>query len=385
MRQSPDRTVEITIPFCRPDFDDAERRAIELAMQSGRLHGGGAINRQCEEFLENVTGCDRAFITPSCTAALEMMPLALDLKPGDEVIMPSFTFVSTANAFALRGVVPVFVDIDGRTFNITPSNARAAITPKTRAIMVVHYGGVGCDMEAFESICQDHNLVLLEDAAQAIGAYWNDRHLGSFGSMGAISFHHTKNVTCGEGGALLVNDPELVLTNEFIREKGTDRTEFLRGNVGKYEWKRLGSSYLMSEVTAAVLSVQLARETELTRSRLAVWRRYDDSLSSIVPITTPYIPPQARHNGHVYSICFETTELRAKCAEFLRCKGIIAAPHYVPLHLTPAGLKYGYAVGAMQETLRVSSTQLRLPLYSSMTHAEQDKVIESLISFIDSI
>ncbi len=373
---------DIIIPFCKPSYGAAELAAIEIAIQSGCLHGGGSMNKQCETLLEASLECNRALITPSCTAALEMMALALDLQPGDEIIMPSFTFVSTANAFALRGAVPVFVDINANTFNIDPDKARAAITPKTRAIMIVHYGGVGCDMLAFEALCQEHNLTLLEDAAQAIGASWNNRPLGSFGAMSAFSFHHTKNITCGEGGALVVNDSTLVQANEIIREKGTDRNDFLKGNVKKYQWKRLGSSYLLSELAAAVLSEQLLNEAHLTQSRLAVWQRYEDRLSSINSIQTSYIPPQAQHNGHIYSILFKNNRLRNNCADYMRQKGIIAAPHYVPLHLTPAGRQFGYTHGDMIETMRVSDTQLRLPIYSSMTITEQDQVIQTLIDFL---
>ncbi len=370
------------IPFCKPDYKGGERAALDLAFASGSLEGGGVRNRHCEKILEQSTGCHRALLTPSCTAALEMMALALDLQPGDEVIMPSFTFVSTANAIALRGSVPIYVDIDPRTFNLDPVLAKAAITPKTRAIMLVHYGGVGCDMEAFTSLCQDHGLMLLEDAAQAIGASWSGKPLGSFGALAAISFHHTKNISCGEGGALLINDHSLVRICEFIRDKGTDRSDFLKGHVGKYEWQRLGSSYLLGELPAALLSAQLAREGELTATRLAAWHRYDEMLAPVNSIATPQIPAEAGHNGHIYNIRLKTADLRNECAAFMRQRGIAASPHYVPLHLAPAGRKYGRTHGSLENTVRVCETQLRLPIYSSISNEEQRRVVETLLEFL---
>ncbi len=372
----------IRIPFCRPDYGKQERAAFEEAIAGGRLEGGGVQTQACEAILQDMTGAKRVLITPSCTAALEMMALALELGPGDEVIMPAFTFVSTANAFALRGATPVFVDIDPLTMNLDIEAVRAAITPKTRAIMVVHYAGVGCEMEAFETLCAEHELVLLEDAAQAVGAYWNGKALGSFGSMAAFSFHHTKNITCGEGGALLINQNDLIKPSEFIRDKGTDRADFLRGQVSKYEWRSLGSSYLLSELAAAVLLGQLQREAALTQARMQIWQSYDAHFGRSNSIRTPHIPTAATHNAHIYAIRFENQTLRDACIAFLRKNGIIAAPHYVALHLTPAGKQFGRASGPMKHTIDAAQTLLRLPLYSAMGEEEVTLVIESLSAFL---
>lgn len=373
----------IQIPFCKPDYGNLEREAIEEAILSGNLEGGGAMTALCADLISSEVGCDRTLITPSCTAALEMMALALDLEPGDEIIMPSFTFVSTANAFALRGGVPVFVDIDPETLNIDPDCMEAAITDRTRAVVVVHYAGVGCDMDRLLDICSHRKITLLEDAAQACGASWSGRPLGSFGAMGAFSFHHTKNVTCGEGGALMINDAAFVRPCEIIQDKGTDRSDFLRGIVRKYEWQSLGSSYLLSEVSAAVLSAQLKREKALTRDRLALWNRYHDAFKNRAKIWTPNIPKKARHNGHIYPICFQTQAERSACILALREKGIVAAPHYVPLHLTPAGQSMGRAHGDMSHTIRVTETLMRLPIYSSMETAQQSVVISAVAQFLD--
>jgi dTDP-4-amino-4,6-dideoxygalactose transaminase len=382
MEKRPHPPAPIRVPFCRPDFGLEERRFFEDAIAGGRLEGGGEQTLACEAVLQEQTGAKRALITPSCTAALEMMALALDLGPGDEVIMPSFTFVSTANAFALRGAIPVFADIDPLTMNLDPEAARAAITPNTKAIMVVHYAGVGCDMEAFDALCKAHGLHLLEDAAQAVGASWNQKPLGSFGTMAAFSFHHTKNVTCGEGGALLVNDPAQVKQCEFIRDKGTDRADFLRGQVSKYEWRVLGSSYLLSELAAGVLLGQLRREKKLTEARMKIWHGYDARFGRLNALRTPQIPTAASHNAHIYGIRFADMATRDACNSFMRERGIITAPHYVPLHLTPAGQKFGRASGKLPHTIDAAQTLLRLPLYSAMSQDEFTLVVDGLSAFL---
>ncbi len=372
----------IRVPFCRPDYGQRERLAFEDAIAGGRLEGGGPQTQACEELLQTGTGAERVLITPSCTAALEMMALALELGSGHEVIVPAFTFVSTANAFALRGATPVFADIDPLTMNLDVEAARLAITPRTRAIMLVHYAGVGCEMEAFLALCAEHDLVLLEDAAQAVGARWNDKALGSFGAMGALSFHHTKNVTCGEGGALLVNTPDMIKPAEFIRDKGTDRADFLRGHVNKYEWRVLGSSYLLSELAAAVLLGQLQRIKELTSARMRIWREYDQHFGQINSLRTPHIPKAATHNAHIYGIRFANRALRDACDIYMRSKGVMTAPHYVPLHLTPAGKTFGRASGELPHTIDATQTLLRLPLYSTMSDDEMKLVIETLKDFL---
>ena len=276
-------------------------------------------------------------------------------------------------------------EIDPHTFNLDLSAARAAITPKTRAIMLVHYGGVGCDMDGFVALCKEHNIVLLEDAAQAIGATWDGKPLGSFGAMSGFSFHHTKNVTCGEGGALLVNDPALVGTSEIIRDKGTDRSDFLKRTVTKYQWQKLGSSYQLSELASAVLSEQLLRTDEINGLRMKIWQAYDAALSPLNSLQTPHIPAKAGHNAHIYSVLFKSKDKRDRCAAFMRSVGIVAAPHYVPLHSTPGGLKYGRAHGDLSVTDRVADTQLRLPLYATMSKSEQEMVITTLLEFLEII
>jgi len=373
----------VTIPFCKPDFGTVERTYLERVMQCGKLEGGGEFNRANEAWLESNCQCSRAMITPSCTAALEMMTLIFDIQPGDEVIMPGFTFVSTANAVALRGGVPVFVDIDPVTLNIDPAKAEAAISSRTRAIMVVHYAGVGCDLGAFLDICERHDLLLLEDAAQGVGAKWDGRPLGSFGSLGALSFHHTKNITCGEGGALLINDAKLAAVAEKVQDKGTDRAEFRRGTRAKYEWMTLGSSFLLSELAAGVLLAQLEAAESRTLQRLKVWNRYDVEFSGLSEILTPQIPDQAEHNGHIYHLRLPSFELREALVAYCRQAGIVAASHYVPLHDTPGGRKFGKASGSMQQTTLASDTLIRLPIYNNMTDEEQDFVISHVSKFLD--
>ena len=372
-----------SIPFCRPKFGDVERAYIERAMTGGRLEGGGEFNRACEQLLENQIGCARAMITPSCTAALEMMALMLDIQPGEEVIMPSFTFVSSANAIALRGGVPVFVDVDPATMNLDPAFAEAAITPKTRAIMTVHYAGVGCDMSAFTELCDQNDIVLLEDAAQAIGASWQGRALGSFGQMGAFSFHHTKNISCGEGGALTINDEAFAPIAEKVQDKGTDRADFRRGIQSKYEWLTLGSSFLLSELTAGVLLAQLESVEELTSRRLELWHTYDAAFRDRGDIRTPEIPLEAQHNGHIYHFRLPNRELRDALVAHCRGAGIIAPSHYVPLNDTVGGRKFGRASGSSQNTVECSETLIRMPIYNEMTSDEQDFVISHVSDFLD--
>lgn len=373
---------KIIIPFCKPDYTFEEKQAADEALNFGKLEGGGKFTKRCESLLENNNACNKALIVPSCTAALEMIALALELKPGDEIIMPSFTFVSTANAFALRGAIPVFVDIDEDTLNIDPTLVEAAITDKTRAIMVVHYAGVACDMSRLKELSKRYKLTLLEDAAQGIHAYWKDEALGSIGTFGAFSFHHTKNISCGEGGALLINDPAYIRQSNIIRDKGTNRPDFLEGTVSKYEWQNLGSSYLLSELSSAVLSAQLKRVQELTKSRLTLWHNYLGETQSLQDVRAPKIPDYAKHNAHIFHLRLPTLESRNSLVYFMRERGVVAAPHYVPLHLTPGGKRLGRASGNLENTIEASNSLIRLPLYSSMTEDEQSVVIDQLNSFM---
>lgn len=310
--------------------------------------------------------------------------MALDITAADEVIMPAYTFVSTANAIALRGGTPVFVDVDPETLNIDTTKIEAAITAKTKAILVVHYAGVSCDMDALVALCEEHKVVLLEDAAQALSSSWKGKPLGSFGTFGAVSFHHTKNVTCGEGGALLINDSAYVSTCEIIQDKGTDRAKFLRGDINKYEWHSLGSSFLLSELAAAVLASQLNRAEELKRKRIKVWQRYHQCFGQLKHVRTPRISEHSDHNAHIYHLRLPTAALMLALKNYCADNGIIVAPHYVPLHETTGGQDFGRHVGTMTHTCEAAATLLRLPLFASMTAVEQDHVLETVMRFFNS-
>jgi len=297
-----------------------------------------------------------------------MCAILIDIKPGDEVILPSYTFVSTANAFVLRGAVPVFVDIDPFTLNISPKEIQSAITAKTKAVVVVHYAGKACDMRIIMSICQSHNIYLIEDAAQAILSYSSDceKYLGTIGHLGCLSFHETKNIICGEGGALLVNDSNLIERAQIIQEKGTDRTKFLLGFVDKYTWRELGSSYYPSEITAAFLYAQLEEAHRIILQRKSIWKRYHEALSSMKPskFLLPYEDySTATNNAHIYYLLAETADARRMFIEYLKCLGIMAVFHYVPLHASYAGQKYGRTHGSLNVTQTISDTLIRLPLW----------------------
>lgn len=347
-----------------------------------RLSGDGRFTRQCHEWLEEKTRTARALLTHSCTAALEMSALLLDIKPGDEIIMPSYTFVSTANAFVLRGGIPVFVDIREDTFNLDEQQIEAAITPRTRAIVPVHYAGVACEMDTIMAIADRHQLAVIEDAAQGVGASYRGKALGSIGTLGAYSFHETKNIIAGEGGALLVNDQNLVLRAEMIREKGTDRARFFRGEVDKYTWREIGSSYLPSELIAAFLWAQLEEEEAINRARLQVWNNYHAAFSKLEAagrLRRPIVPDECKHNGHMYYILLPEARQREVVLHALAEAGIQATFHYVPLHSSPAGRKFGHFHGALTVTDGISQRIVRLPLSPNLTHDEQCRVINTLI------
>lgn len=365
------------VPFCLPDYVGTEVQNLQAAIAHGRLEGGGPFTRSCEAMLADITCSTAAMVVPSCTAALEMIALLLDIGPGDEVIMPDYTFVSTANAIALRGGVPVFVDIDPSTLNIDPDAAESAITSRTKALLPVHYAGVPCDMDRLGALSAEYGIALVEDAAQALGSSWNGRPAGGMGAMGAVSFHHTKNVTCGEGGALLINDAALVRPAEHIRDKGTDRAEFLRGDVQKYEWRVLGSSYLLSELAAAVLEAQLCRMETLLTKRMALWQAYEAVLGPIPDVRTPQVPPRATHNAHIYHLRLPDRGHRDAFIAAMGTAGVTVAPHYVPLHATPGGRRYGRAHGSMSVTFDAADTLVRLPLFSAMSQAEHAHVLEA--------
>jgi dTDP-4-amino-4,6-dideoxygalactose transaminase len=348
------------------------------AIASRRLSGDGPFTSRCQKLLESGLPASKVLLTPSCTAALEMAALLLNLGPGDEVIMPSFTFVSSANAFALRGATIVFVDVDPRTMNLDPGCVRAAITPRTRAIVPVHYAGVGCDMDALLELAHQAGLAIVEDAAQAIGASYKGRALGTIGDIGCISFHDTKNLHCGEGGALVINNPALVHRAEIVREKGTNRANFMRGEVDKYTWVDIGSSFLPSELNAAFLLAQLEELDAMTGTRLKMWRRYAASLGNS-GLELPDPPDHCAHNGHIFWVKAKDETERNSLIEKLRTEGIQAPFHYVPLHSTGPGRSAGRFEGQDRVTTRDAGRLLRLPLHLSLTEADQEKVIETLV------
>ena len=354
------------IRFNKPYMTGRELEYIVQAQVEGHLSGDGPFTRRCHAWLEQRIGCRKALLTHSCTGALEMAAVLLDLQPGDEVIMPSFTFVSTANAFVLRGAVPVFVDIRADTLNLDESLVEAAITPRTRAICVVHYAGVGCEMDAIMSIAERHDLFVVEDAAQGILSTYKGRPLGSIGHFGALSFHETKNVICGEGGALLINDERFVERAEIIREKGTNRSKFFRGQVDKYTWVDLGSSWLPGELNAAFLAAQLEQADEITARRLEIWHRYFDwakRFEETGAVRRPIIPGHCANNAHMFYLLLRNLEHRTAFIARLRENGIMAVFHYIPLHSAPAGLRFGRASGELPVTDDVSDRLVRLPLW----------------------
>ncbi|KJC36678.1 TDP-4-oxo-6-deoxy-D-glucose aminotransferase [Bradyrhizobium sp. LTSP885] len=345
------------------------------------LSGDGSFTRRCHQWIEQQTGCARALLTHSCSSALDMTALLLDIAAGDEIIMPSYTFVSTANAFVLRGGVPVFVDIREDTLNLDERLIEAAITPRTRAIVPVHYAGVACEMDAIMAIARRHNLAVVEDAAQGVTAFYKGRALGAIGDLGSFSFHETKNVIAGEGGALLVNDPALVRRAEIIREKGTDRASFFRGEVDKYTWQDVGSSYLPSEINAAFLWAQLEEAERITRERLALWQRYHSGLEDLERrslLRRPIVPADCRHNGHLYYVLLAPGIDRQTVLQKLKDNGVNSVFHYVPLHSSPAGQRFGRAHGDLPLTTSLSERLIRLPMWIGLTESQQQRVCELL-------
>lgn len=354
------------IRFNRPYMTGQELDLIREAHQNGHLSGDGPFTRRCHTWLREHTGAASALLTHSCTAALEMAALLLRLEPGDEVIMPSFTFVSTASAFALRGAVPVFVDVRADTFNIDENLIEAAITSRTKAICVVHYAGVSCEMDAILEIAGRHGLRVIEDAAQAIMSTYKGRALGTIGDLGAFSFHETKNVISGEGGALLCRDETFVEEAEVIREKGTNRSRFFRGQVDKYTWVDVGSSYLPGEITAAFLAAQLEAASDITARRLSIWHTYHawaEGHEKAGLIRRPVVPDYCEHNAHMYYILLPSLDARTRFIAALRQRDVQAVFHYIPLHSSPAGEKTGRSHGSMKITDDVSDRLVRMPLW----------------------
>ncbi|WP_042222208.1 dTDP-4-amino-4,6-dideoxygalactose transaminase [Oceanobacillus manasiensis] len=374
------------IPFNIPCVTGKESVAIQQAITAQNLSGNGSFGKKSCTWLENNLACERAMLTPSCTAALEMTAILADIGPGDEVIMPSYTFVSTANAFALRGAAIRFVDIEPTTMNIDPAAVEAAITEKTKAIMVVHYAGVSCEMELLLQVAEEHGIYLIEDAAQGLMSTYKGKALGTIGHMGTISFHETKNYTCGEGGALLINDPQLIERAEILQEKGTNRSQFIRGQVDKYTWRDIGSSYLLSELNAAYLSVQLDHAEEINEQRLTRWNQYNTELKPLMEdgkLVLPHIPEDFAHNAHMFYIKTDSEETRNELMDYLRSQEIMAVSHYVPLHSSVAGKKYGKFIGEDRYTTTESAKLLRLPLYYGLKEEDVAYVVKAIQQFFD--
>lgn len=371
------------IPFNRPRLVGDEHTYIDQALMSGKLSGNGPFAQRCAEDLKRRLGASRVLITPSCTAALEMAGILADLGPGDEVILPTFTFVSAANAIALWGSVPVFVDSLPDTLNVDPDAVAKAITPRTKAIVVVHYGGVACEMERLRELADEHGLILIEDAAHSLPGSWNGRPLGSIGHFATFSFHETKNVHCGEGGALAINDPEMVTRAEIVQEKGTDRSRFFRGEVDKYTWQDIGSSYLLSEVCTAFLWAQLEKLDEITAERRGVWARYHRAMEPLEEeglLRRPVVPEGCEHSGHLYYLLMKSERDRDELIGQLAEDGVKSVFHYVPLHDSPAGSRFGRTAGPVDVAVSASSRLLRLPLWSGMGEEAVSRVIDSAVT-----
>ena len=373
------------IPFNRPFVTGRESAYIEEAISNMRLSGAGPFTRRCQQRLAELVGCNRVLLTHSGTAALEMAAILADIQPGDEIIMPSFTFVSTANAFVLRGGIPVFVDIRPDTLNLDESKIEAAITSRTRAIVPVHYAGVACEMEAILEIGSKHGLRVIEDAAQGILSWYRNRPLGSFGACAALSFHETKNIMSGEGGALLINEVAWLERAEILWEKGTNRNQFFRGEVDKYTWVDIGSSFLMSDLVAAFLYAQIEQVEAITAARLDIWSRYQAAFAALEAeglARRPLVPAHCRQNGHIYPLLVADLATRNSLIEALKAAGVQAVFHYVPLHASPAGRKFGRPAGDLAETVRVSECLLRLPLWIGMTDGEIAAVAGAISHFL---
>lgn len=372
---------EMKIPFNKPYMTGKELDYITRAHANLHLAGDGEFTKNCHDWLEKRTGSLKALLTHSCTAALEMAAILADIQPGDEIIMPSYTFVSTANAFVLRGGIPVFVDIREDTLNLDEALIEAAITPRTKVIVPVHYAGVACEMDTIMSIAKQHNLMVVEDAAQGVMASYKGRTLGSIGDLGAYSFHETKNVISGEGGALLVNNSALAFRAEIIREKGTDRSRFFREEVDKYTWQEVGSSFLPGELIAAFLSAQLGEADRITQERLKIWQHYHELLEPYESkgiLRRPIVPEGCQHNAHMYYILLAPGIDRQQILSGLKHNDINSVFHYVPLHSSPGGLRYGRVNGSIANTNTLSERLLRLPLWLGLTEQQQRKIVKVL-------
>lgn len=369
------------IPFTKVSITEIEKNNMKEALENSKICGDGKFTKKCNGWFKENCNINNFLLTTSGTHALELAALLAELKEGDEVILPSYTFVSTADAILLRGAKPVFVDIDKRTFNIDANLIEEKITDKTKAIFPVHYAGVSCDMDKIMGIAKKHNLLVVEDAAQGVLAYYKDRPLGTIGDYGCFSFHETKNYVMGEGGAIIVKDHKKFEEAEIIREKGTNRSQFIRGDVDKYTWHKVGSSYLPSDILAALLYGQLTRADEIMEKRMRIWNYYNENLEDLEKqgkLVRPFIPSYAKHNAHMYYIVLPTEKIRNELMDKLKQKGIAATFHYIPLHTSPMGITLGCKEGDLPVTEEYAGRLLRLPLYADMTKEENKEVIDKI-------
>ena len=372
------------IPFNKVSLTGKELEYIQQAIESMHISGDGLFTKQCHTLLCQVLGVPKSLLTTSCTHALEMSAILLDIEPGDEVIFPSFTFVSTVNAFVLRGAKPVFVDVRRDTLNLDESLVERLITPKTRAIVPVHYAGVGCEMDAISAIAQRHHLKIVEDNAHGLFGKYRGRKLGTFGELATLSFHETKNISCGEGGALIINDPSFIERAEIIREKGTNRSRFFRGQVDKYSWVDIGSSYLPSEVLAAILLAQLESRTAIQQKRKEIWESYANHLKDwgeLNGVRLPIIPEYCEQPYHMFYLLMPALDIRTRFIEWMKSRGILCVFHYLPLHLSKMGISFGGKSGDCPVTEDISDRLVRLPFYYDLSASEQQLVIERILSF----
>ena len=372
------------IPFNPPSIVGREQQYLRAVLKNKKLSGDGLFSGKCQSWLEQKLGCQKVLLVPSGTAALEMAAILADIRAGDEAIMPSYTFSSTTNAFVLRGAKIVFVDIRPDTLNIDENLIEKAITKKTKAIVPVHYAGVGCEMEKILALAKKYHLLVIEDAAQGILAKYKGRHLGTIGDIGCFSFHETKNIACGEGGALMLNNAKFIKRAEIIREKGTNRSRFLRGEIDKYSWVDIGSSYLLSELDAAFLYAQLEKASQITLKRLESWNLYHTLLQPLAKkglVELPDIPADCQSNAHIFYLKVQNLQVRSKLMNYLKKMGIISTSHYIPLHSSLAGRKYGRFCGKDKWTTKESERLLRLPMYNTLRAKDIKKVVQSIEGF----
>jgi len=372
------------IPFNRAYIAKNQLEYINKALKNNHISGDGPFTKECHEMLESQLDVEKVLLTTNCTHALEIASLLLDLKPGDEIITPSFTFVSTVNAFVLRGAVPVFVDIRPDTLNIDEALIEEKITEQTRAIFVVHYAGVGCEMDSILNISEKYNIPIIEDNAHGLYGKYKQKNLGTFGCMATQSFHETKNISCGEGGALIINDPGLIDRAEIIREKGTNRSRFFRGQVDKYTWVDVGSSYLPSEILAAVLCAQLEEYKFIQKRRSYIWKQYFETLSEWAEensVKLPYIPDYCSQSYHMFYMQFPNLKTRQDFIGYLKGHGVHAVFHYIPLHTSEMGMKYGYTQGELPITESVSDRLVRLPFFVDLSESDQGHIVKTIWNF----